>query len=260
MKPTLLKQAIGLLQLCEPKTQPYYGCFSGGKDSSVIKHLAATANVNVIWHHNVTTIDPPETIKFIKTQHPDVIFDRPPHNFFTTALERGFPTRKSRWCCETYKESRPPMGSKLIVGIRATESKRRANRWKMVNWHSKIHGFVICPIINWTEKDVWQYIKKNKLPFNPLYNQGFIRTGCIGCPMQGKKYRAMQFKRWPGFERKWKELFRNIWKKRTGSTQRDGRAWFGDRYFSSWEEMWNWWMQDKNLPDEKCTGLVGMLS
>jgi len=90
--PVLEKKAIGLLQLHEPKDAPYYGCFSGGKDSVVIKELARRAGVRIVWHYNVTTIDPPELVRFIRREHPDVAFERPKHPFFVEMRTHGFPT------------------------------------------------------------------------------------------------------------------------------------------------------------------------
>ena len=86
--------------------RPYYGCFSGGKDSVALKHVARMAGVAVDWHYNVTTIDPPELVRFIQRAHPDVKWLRSPHGpFFRRAAEvKGFPTRRTRWCCAEYKE------------------------------------------------------------------------------------------------------------------------------------------------------------
>ena len=231
--------------------QPYWGCFSGGKDSCVIKELARVAGVPVEWHYNVTTIDPPELVRFIRREHPDVSFDRPKHNFFTVALKRGFPTRRVRWCCEEFKEKRSPKGRVLIFGVRAAESARRAKAWTPVTWHHRQNAPVVCPIIEWSDVHVWEYIRRENIPYCKLYDEGFKRLGCIGCPMAGQAGREREFARWPGYERKWKQLFRDIWQRRTGSQQRDGREWFGNRFFDNWEEMWDWWMSDDPLPGEK---------
>ena len=57
------------------KPEGYYLCFSGGKDSCVIKALADMAGVKYDAHYSNTGIDPPELVRFIKRHHPDVIFD-----------------------------------------------------------------------------------------------------------------------------------------------------------------------------------------
>jgi phosphoadenosine phosphosulfate reductase len=273
----LTDNACTVLRDFEPE-QGYYGCFSGGKDSIVIKHVAKLSGVNVTWHYNNTTIDPPELIYYIREHHPDVIWENPKKNFFTRMVEKGFPTRICRWCCEEYKESMSPIGARLILGVRATESPRRAKVWKMVTAHRKTGDFAISPILNWLDRDVWDFIRIHKLPYCSLYDDGFKRLGCIGCPMGREASRIKEFNRWPQYEKKWKRSFQRIWDRRTGSKQRDGCIWFGDAYFKNWEEMWGWWLSDKPLPkklisDEPelfneadnidtgiCLGIVGMFS
>lgn len=256
----LTTDAIKLLRQMVPSdSQPYWGCFSGGKDSCVIKELARLAGVPVEWHYNVTTLDPPELVHFIRRKHADVAFDRPEMNFFTFAIRRkyGFPTRRARWCCEVYKESRSPVGRVLIMGIRAQESPARARNWRPVTWHNRNRHYVVSPILTWKTEEVWAFIRQHSLPYCELYDQGFDRLGCIGCPMARKDGREKEFARWPGYERKWRELFRQVWELRSGSQQRDGRQWFGDRYFSGWQEMWEWWLSDAPLPkQEECQGLL----
>jgi len=255
------EDAIRLLRQAAPADgQPYYGCFSGGKDSCVIKELTRLAAVPVVWHYNVTTIDPPELVHFIRREHPDVVFERPAMNFFTFALKmkHGFPTRRVRWCCEVYKEQRSPLGSRLVMGVRAAESPRRATNWRELTFHTRTREYAVCPIVRWSDEQVWAFIRQRGLAYCSLYDEGFTRLGCIGCPMARKAGRLKEFARWPGFERKWKELFQQTWELRTGGVQRDGRQWFGDRYFSNWEEMWEWWLNDEPLPKEEhqCQGLL----
>ncbi len=251
--------AVKLLRATEPKDgTAFYGCFSGGKDSCVIKEVARLAGVRVYWHYNVTTLDPPELTRFIRREHPDVVWERPECNFFTYAVRynKGFPTRKCRWCCEHFKERKNPRGARLILGVRAAESPRRKKSWTQVSYHEKTQTTAICPILGWSGEMVWEFIKSRNLPYCELYDQGFDRLGCIGCPMATKRITQMEFDRWPGYERKWKELFKYIFERRSGTLQRDGRIWFGDRYFSSSEEMFDWWLSRKGLPKVECQGLI----
>jgi hypothetical protein len=46
--------------------------------------------------------------------------------------------------------------------------------------------------------------------------------------------------RWPRYEEKWRKVFWRTWDRRTGTTQRNGRPWFGDVFFRDWHEMWDW--------------------
>ncbi len=246
----------------ETSGHPLWGCFSGGKDSVVIKDLVLRSGVAAEWHYNVTSLDPPELIRFIKRCHPDVKFDFPQEPFFIHANRtKRFPLRTLRWCCQEYKERYYPTtnGQLMVMGIRAEESPRRAARWseiqkKTVSGHrskmaKNIH--VYCPIIKWTRADVWEYIHSRKLPYSPLYDEGFDRMGCIGCPMAGKVGRVKQFKRWPKYEILWRRLFKNVWESNHGTFTRDGRPWYFDRKgFTGWEQVYNWWLNDEGFPKD----------
>lgn len=65
-----VETAIKRLQTFEPP-EGYYLAFSGGKDSAVIKALADMAGVKYDAHYNLTSVDPPELVKFIKDFHSD---------------------------------------------------------------------------------------------------------------------------------------------------------------------------------------------
>ena len=246
--PDLIDRSIAILRENEP-ADGYYGCFSGGKDSIVIKRLAAMAGVKVGWHYNVTTIDPPELVRFIRREHPDVIWERPKHgNFFRRMEKKGFPTRRARWCCDEYKESRSPNGATLILGIRAEESSARAARWSEVMPHFRTGAATVQPILRWASDEIWTFIRAEGLAYCSLYDEGFHRLGCICCPMATAKNRRAELARWPRYERLWMRTFERIWERRTCTLQRDGRPWFGDVYFRDWREMWEWWLSDSALP------------
>lgn len=73
------KRAIQYLRTFEPQDEPYYLCYSGGKDSDVIKILAYLAGVKFEAWHNHTTVDAPETVYYIRSQ-PDVHISHPRYN------------------------------------------------------------------------------------------------------------------------------------------------------------------------------------
>lgn len=245
-----IQSAIDLLRCHEPESG-YYGCFSGGKDSVALKHLATLAGVEVSWVYNSTTFDPPELVRFIDEFHKDVVWNPPARgNFFRRMVEKGvIPTRRVRWCCDEYKERRSPKGSVLLMGIRAEESPARA-QWKEVDIHTRTGRDVVLPLLHWDSEFLWEFIRKEKIPYCSLYDEGFHRLGCVGCPLASRDARRREFARWPGFERKWKTAFQRIWKKRAGTQQNNGREWFGSACFGSWEEMWDWWNLNLYFPGE----------
>lgn len=243
----MISRSIEILRENEP-IGGYYGCFSGGKDSLVVKQLAAEAGIDVAWHYSVTTIDPPELVRYIRREHSDVRWVRNPRwNFFTAMKTKGFPTRRARWCCREFKELSAPDGAIQLMGLRAEESARRAKAWAEVTSHKR-GGLVVAPIISWSSDEVWAFIRDRGLPYCELYDEGFHRLGCVGCPMS-RQERVAAFARWPRIERLWKKAFHRIWKARSGRLTRRGLPWFGDVYFADWREMWEWWLSDSSLPE-----------
>ena len=122
--------AIKRLKAFEPP-EGYYLAFSGGKDSQCIYHLAKMAEVKFDAHYHVTSIDPPELVKFIKTHYPEVRFehqygrDGKPVTMWSLIPEKGIPpTRIVRYCCEELKET-GGAGRFTVTGVRASESGNR---------------------------------------------------------------------------------------------------------------------------------------
>ncbi len=249
--------AIRVLQCYQPRSEPYYGCFSGGKDSCVIKELGRLAGVNVEWHYSVTTIDPPELMRFIRKYHPNVTWDRPPKHFFRVLEERGYPLRTTRWCCQEFKEGGGE-GRVKILGIRAAESSARAKRWKeLTRWmpsKAVLASWCVNPILRWTDADVWQFIRERELPYCELYDEGHKRLGCIGCPMGGAKQVQRDFARWPVYERAWRRAFHRLWERRRPSTvtrgKRKGRQWPGFPTITTADELFDWWKSGDACPDK----------
>lgn len=63
------------------------------------------------------------------------------------------------------------------------------------------------PIIDWTTDEVWEFLHKYNVPYCCLYDQGFKRLGCIGCPMGTSKNREEWFRRWPTYKQAYIHAF-----------------------------------------------------
>lgn len=106
----------------------YYLAFSGGKDSQCLYHIAQLAGVRFQAHMNLTSVDPPEVIRFVKKNYPEVELIKPGKSIFQIAVEKQIlPTKRVRWCCTEYKET-AGAGKVTLIGIRKAESSRRAKR------------------------------------------------------------------------------------------------------------------------------------
>jgi phosphoadenosine phosphosulfate reductase len=243
--------AIATIRLYEPKALElspvgYRVCDSYGKDSTVICELTRMAGVRHECVHNLTTLDPPELIQFGRKHHPLTREERKPVPMLVRMVNKsnGPPTRLVRWCCEEYKEG-GGFGMVKIIGVRAAESARRAALWK--TWkpnREKNGGSMLCPILYWTDADVWTFIRTRRLPYCCLYDEGFKRLGCVGCPLAGAPMQLREFSRWPKYEMAWRKAFDLFWERWHGvPTLLGKRRWFEDK--GSAQGLWDWWISGK---------------
>lgn len=237
---------------CPP--EGYYVAFSGGKDSVVILDLVKKSGVPFDAHYNITGIDPPELFYFIRDNFPEVQRHRPGKTIWKLIVEKMMPpTRLVRYCCEYLKE-RGGHDRKVITGIRWAESARRGKRKMTEACFKDSRKFYINPIIDWLDSDVWDYIHINNLKYCSLYDEGFKRLGCIGCPMAGKG-RLREFARWPKYE--------SLYRKAFAAAAAANIAALGEEYgghnreaklrWPDGDAMFKWWMGAKHLkgdPDQ----------
>lgn len=86
----------------------------------------------------------------------------------------------------------------------------------MVEMCYKTHTTTVNPIIDWTDGEVWEFIKDYNIPYCTLYDEGFKRLGCIGCPMGSKEQRLREFERWPKYKHLYMLAFQKMIDNRGG--------------------------------------------
>lgn len=278
---TKLEVAIQRLHSFEPP-EGYFVAFSGGKDSQCVYHLCKIAGVKFEAHYNVTSVDPPELIKFIKSNYPDVIFEVPHDadgkriSMWSLIKQKLMPpTRIARYCCQALKEQTGE-GRIVVTGVRWAESVRRAKSHGAVTMtgkpkdtikkarelnadirETKSGGIVLnldnaaerrlveqCyrtrktlvnPIVDWDEADVWQFLNEiAKAPHCCLYDEEFLRLGCIGCPMQGGEKMKKDFARYP----KYKALYLKAFEQMLAARRAKGL----ETEWKNAEEVFAWWV------------------
>lgn len=238
----LEREAISMLQKGERlalalNDAGYYLAFSGGKDSVVLYYLANQAGVKFKAFYNVTTIDPPENVYYIREHFPNVEFIHPKENFFSLVARKGLPTMRRRYCCAILKESNVA-GWVALTGVRADESRKRSqyddvailsrrkeNQGKRgvtieeieLNEHRCIQGkdaIMLRPLLHWSDADVWAFHKKYDIPLNPVY-QHSTRVGCMFCPFAKRAEMQYYIDHYPRF---WQHVVAAFDKYRIGTT------------------------------------------
>ena len=149
--------AIEFLKDVVPE-EGFYVADSGGKDSCVILELVKMSGVKYEAHHNLTTIDPPELVYFLRDNHKDTTIDKPDKPFLKEMETRGFPMRINRWCCSDYKE-KGGKGRMVVTGVRASESIKRSKRGVLETCYKDTSKRYVNPILSWSEDDVWERTK-----------------------------------------------------------------------------------------------------
>ena len=240
----------------------FYLAFSGGKDSQALYHIALMAGVKFKAHMNLTSIDPPEVIRFVKKQYPDVELIKPKMSIYDMALKKHIlPTRTLRWCCAEFKEM-SGAGKVTLIGIRKEESARRSKReevstnikgkrteetfdqWsehqeKMVTCVGGKDKILVSPIIHWAERDVWEFLNDVvKVPHCKLYDEGYTRIGCILCPMSNRKSKLRDIERFPHAKRRWVQTIEKLIK--------EG---YINKNFDDAEFAFEWWISGKNYKE-----------
>lgn len=97
----------------------------------------------------------------------------------------------------------------------------------------------VNPIVDWSDREVWDFLHDARIPVNPLYFCGFSRVGCIGCPMAGK-HRYFEFARYPQYEKLYLIAFDRMLEERRRRGKLDGSWHMG----TTAEDVFHWWMED----------------
>lgn len=223
-----VENAIKRIQLANLSEEPLYVCYSGGKDSKVIRHLMGMSGVPHELHYNLTTVDIPSVVREIMDDKEVIVekaryADGTQKTMWNLIVKKHMPPlRMCRYCCAELKEQ-GGQGRIKVTGVRAAESVRRAkqageakifgkngveiihnmdndeNR-RMIEQCYRTQSTIINPIIDWTDDDIWEFSKVENIKQNPLYVQcggKKRRLGCLLCPMARLEERLNDIKEYP---------------------------------------------------------------
>lgn len=258
--------------------QPLVICLSGGKDSAVLQELVLRSGVPAEFLHNHTTADAPETVYFIRDEFKRLeemgktcTIQMPTYKgqrvtMWSLIPQKSMPpTRLVRYCCAVLKET-GGAGRFIATGVRWAESNARKNNRgiyekghrdpekrillnndnddkRMLFESCRLQAKrVVNPIVDWSDRDVWDFIQDAKVPMNPLYQEGRCRVGCIGCPMAGAEGQKLAFLRWPTY----KDAYIRAFEKMLEMRRQKGLP-------TEWEtgrDVFSWWLKEEVLPGQ----------
>lgn len=185
-------------------------------------------------------------------------------------LKKIPPLRIKRYCCTVLKET-GCTNRYIATGVRWDESEQRRSRTPYEGITKKKENAIrigdeimlmndnsdkrlliehcalksksaVNPIIDWRNSDIWDYIRSEKIQYNPLYDQGYYRVGCIGCPMAGNG-RRKEFADYPTYKRAYIRAFDQM----IEAIHATGKL---TPKWTSGYDVFLWWMEDKNIPGQ----------
>ena len=200
-------------------------------------------------------------------------------NMFDLIVKKGIPpTRLVRYCCSVFKES-TEKNRVIALGVRAAESRNRQNREVFSTWGNgnrnkakyfsqehvdevfrdakeqdevwdctlvttarKNKTIIVNPIYEWSDAEIWDYIRDNNVEYNELYDIGYKRVGCILCPLAKKSEKQRDIIMFPSYKERYIKAFEKMLESRKQKWKNDTTGAWKDA-----ESVFRWWIEDKNI-------------
>lgn len=195
------------------------------------------------------------------------------------------PTRFTRYCCEELKETSTPNRMVAVGVRSAESNSRkgrdvfnvRTSKKKDTMYFSlnrvkenladamrrgggnevsaldcrfieeaKKNAHLVCsPIYEWEDIDVWDFIRGRGMEYNTLYDQGYTRVGCIGCPLAATQVSDLE--RYPKYKANYIRAFDRMLKKRREEGKDDVTGKSGLHKWKDGEAVYRWWIRDDTI-------------
>lgn len=234
-----------------PLTVSYSGGKDSDVILQLAKESLAPAGIEFRVTHNLTTADPPDNVYYIRRvfaalreEGIDCRINVPRRSLWRIMRETlVIPSRMIRTCCAELKERKMPDAPYIVTGVRWAESAGRRNKSGIAMVYTasdrtarpdkggllttddassrrlfeqcQMKGVrVLNPIIDWSDSDVWSYLRDRGIEGNPLYKEGWTRIGCVGCPLAGRRARELAFARYPKLYKAWADAIAYVIERR----------------------------------------------
>lgn len=104
---------------------------------------------------------------------------------------------------------------------------------------------MLNPIVDWTDDEVWEFLNEiAKVPHCSLYDEGYTRIGCIGCPLGGYKQQLRDFERYPKFRALYVRAFDRM-------LERCRENVIPRREWETGEDVMQWWLREMPKPPKE---------
>ena len=163
-----------------------------GAEGCCIMHMLAEIEPSVTMINLETGYQFAETLELrerIKARYGiEVVYILPEKTVAEYEAEHGGPlyTLRPDQCCFDRKVK--PLRNAMThydpaAWISAIRKDQTSDRGKadVVQWDAKFQVVKVNPLLNWTKKEVWGFINKNDVPYNPLHDQDYPSIGCWPC-------------------------------------------------------------------------------
>ena len=124
----------------------------------------------------------------------------------------------------------------MVLSCQSGDNEALHNSADVVHHCYRDRSVTINPIVDWTDKDVWDFLHHYGCKGNPQYQCGEKRIGCIGCPIAGSHRQRLDFQKYPKYKQNYIRAFSKmlIARKEAGLTNQVN--------WQTGEDVFRWWL------------------
>jgi phosphoadenosine phosphosulfate reductase len=170
--------------LCQKQLKPSVFTLDTGRlpkeTHDVMEETSKRYGIEII----VLTPDQQEVAAMVQAHGKDMFYDSIENRKLCCSVRKINPLRKHLAGLDAW-----------ICGLRSGQSVTRSGL-KTVEWDEAFGLYKFCPLADWTDEQVWDYIRKNDIPYNKLHDKGYPSIGCEPCTRAIKPGEDIRAGRW----------------------------------------------------------------